>query len=153
MYYLKSSSNGFETPTQSPLGVTAFRYPNCSFFNKTKIYWLDLSVTETFASEFTVLKKFHCNSITFALSNEVLTSSRLFHLLRKFFWWNEVKLLSCVQLFAIPWTVAYQAPLSNAEALPFMLSDINIVMYFFFWLIFAWHIFIHFLVFKPLVRF
>ena len=25
---------------------------------------------------------------------------------------NTVKLLSCVQLFAIPWTVAYQAPLS-----------------------------------------
>ena len=24
---------------------------------------------------------------------------------------SEVKLLSCVQLFAIPWTVAYQAPL------------------------------------------
>ena len=25
---------------------------------------------------------------------------------------SEVKLLSCVQLFATPWTVAYQAPLS-----------------------------------------
>ena len=24
--------------------------------------------------------------------------------------WSEVKLLSCVQLFATPWTVAYQAP-------------------------------------------
>ena len=24
--------------------------------------------------------------------------------------WNEVKLLSCVRLFATPWTVAYQAP-------------------------------------------
>ena len=27
-------------------------------------------------------------------------------------WVSEVKLLSCVRLFAIPWTVAYQAPLS-----------------------------------------
>ena len=25
-------------------------------------------------------------------------------------WWSEVKSLSCVQIFATPWTVAYQAP-------------------------------------------
>ena len=28
--------------------------------------------------------------------------------------WSEVKLLSCVRLFATPWTVAYQAPQSMA---------------------------------------
>lgn len=39
----------------------------------------------------------------------------------------------------------------NADALTSKLSDINIALYAFFWLIFAWHIFIHLYIFKPLV--
>ena len=36
----------------------------------------------------------------------------IFHLILKIILWSEVKSLSCVQLFATPWTVACQAPLS-----------------------------------------
>ena len=72
---------------------------------------------------------------------------------------SEIPGCRCTWQWGRPWGVSfylwvvYYFISVHAAALDFMLSGINIAKYAFFWLIFAWHSFIHFFIFQPLVWF